>query len=105
MKVSSLFLHHSDGRSNVSLEFNVGRDINEAANDIRDRVSGLLDDLPPEAEPPDIRKVDSSDEVIMWLGIESDRMSSMDLTDYAKRYLQDGAYYRRSRTHPYWRRT
>jgi multidrug efflux pump len=78
-----------DGRSTITIEFSIGRDIDGAANDIRDRVSGILDQLPVEAEPPDIQKVDSSDDVIMWLNLVSDRMTVPELTDYARRYLVD----------------
>lgn len=79
----------SDGRSSISIEFNTGRDIDGAANDIRDRVSTLYDDLPEEADPPEIQKVDSSDDVILWLNLSSDTMTVPELTDYADRYLVD----------------
>jgi multidrug efflux pump len=79
----------SDGRSRINIEFDVGRDIEAAANDVRDRVSGIADDLPEEADPPDIQKADSSDDVILWLNLVSDNMDVLELTDYAKRYLQD----------------
>jgi multidrug efflux pump len=78
-----------DGRSAISIEFDIGRDIDGAANDVRDRVSGILDQLPVEADPPDIQKVDSNEDVIMWLNLVSDRMSVPELTDYARRYLVD----------------
>ncbi len=78
-----------DGRSNITIEFSIDRDIDGAANDIRDRVSGILDQLPDEAEPPDIQKVDSSDDVIMWLNLASPQMTVPELTDYARRYLVD----------------
>ena len=78
-----------DGRSRITIEFKPGRDVDAAANDIRDRVSGVVDNLPEEAEPPDIRKADSSDDVIIWLSLYSDRMSSLELTDFAERYLVD----------------
>jgi multidrug efflux pump len=78
-----------DGDSDVTLEFEVGRDLDAAANDIRDRISGLLNNLPEEADPPEVRKVDSSDDVILWMNLVSDRMSTLELTDYARRYLQD----------------
>ncbi len=78
-----------DGRSTVTVEFDVNRDIDDAANDIRDRVSSILDDLPEEAEPPDIQKVNADDDVIMWMNLESDRMTVPELTDYADRYLVD----------------
>ncbi|MCC6598766.1 MAG: efflux RND transporter permease subunit [Alphaproteobacteria bacterium] len=79
----------SDGRSRINIEFDVDRDIEAAANDVRDRVSGIVDNLPEEADPPDIQKADSSDDVILWLNLTSDRLDMLELTDYAKRYLQD----------------
>ncbi len=78
-----------DGRSAITIEFSIDRDIDGAANDIRDRVSAVLDQLPVEAEPPNIQKVDSNEDVIMWLNLVSDRMSVPELTDYASRYLVD----------------
>ncbi|EGV28729.1 acriflavin resistance protein [Thiorhodococcus drewsii AZ1] len=78
-----------DGRSRITVEFDIDRDIDGAANDIRDRVSSVLDQLPDEAEPPEIEKVDSNEDVIMWLNLVSDRMSVPELTDYARRYLVD----------------
>ena len=79
----------SDGRSRINIEFDVKRDIEAATNDIRDRVSGVIDNLPEEADPPDIQKADSSDDVILWLNVTSDRLDNLQLTDYAKRYFQD----------------
>lgn len=79
----------SDGRSRINIEFDVSRNIEAATNDIRDRVSGVIDNLPDDASPPDIQKADSSDDVILWLNVTSDRLDTLELTDYAKRYLQD----------------
>ncbi|SMF77248.1 multidrug efflux pump [Tistlia consotensis] len=81
--------YSEDGRSRISIEFNANRDVNAAANDIRDRVSGVVDNLPADADPPDIQKADSSDDVIIWLNLASDRMNVLQLTDYADRYLVD----------------
>ena len=78
-----------EGQSTITIEFSTGRNVDGAANDIRDRVSGIIDDLPDEADPPEIQKVDSNDDVIMWLNLVSDRMSVPELTDYADRYLVD----------------
>ncbi len=78
-----------DGLSTVTVEFDTGRDIEAAANDIRDRVSAILGDLPDEADPPEIQKVDANENVIMWLNLVSDRLAVPDLTDYADRYLVD----------------
>src|SRR5690606_35897292 len=51
-----------DGRSRVTLEFSVGRDVDDAANDVRDRVSGILNDLPEEADPPEVEKANSDND-------------------------------------------
>ncbi|WP_297895898.1 efflux RND transporter permease subunit [Shewanella sp.] len=79
----------SDGRSQVTLEFDISRNIEDAANDVRDRISGLLDNLPEEADPPEVQKANGGDEVIMWLNLVSDQMTTLELTDYTRRYLAD----------------
>ena len=78
-----------DGRSNITIRFDVGHDIDAAANDVRDRVARVSDDLPDEAEPPEIQKVDANEDVILWLNLSSDRLSIPELSDYARRYLVD----------------
>ncbi len=78
-----------DGRSQINIEFNLARDIDAAANDVRDRVSRIYDNLPEEADLPEVEKVDSNEDVIMWLNLTSDRLSVPELTDYADRYLVD----------------
>ncbi|PSW18063.1 multidrug transporter AcrB [Photobacterium sanctipauli] len=78
-----------DGRSSVTLQFSLSRDIDAAANDVRDRISGILNNLPDEADPPEVQKASGSSEVIMWLNVVSDRMDTLALTDYARRYLVD----------------
>ena len=78
-----------DERSDIRVEFNISRDIDAAANDIRDRVSRVVDQLPREADPPEIAKVDATRSSIMFLNLTSDRHSGLELTDYADRYLID----------------
>ena len=87
--IDSIESQSEDGRSRITIRFNVSRDVDGAANDVRDRVSGVLDRLPDEAEAPDIQKVDSSDDVIMWLNLASERMTVPELSDFAERYLAD----------------
>ena len=76
-------------RSRINIEFTLGRDIESAANDVRDRVSRVLGDLPVEADPPEVAKVDTGSDAIMWLSLGSTRRSQLEVTDYAKRYLVD----------------
>ena len=78
-----------DGLSRVTIEFSINRDIDAAANDVRDRIAGIQDDLPVEADPPEVQKVDSNDDVIIWQNLASTKMSVPELTDYARRYLVD----------------
>ncbi|MES2729063.1 MAG: efflux RND transporter permease subunit [Pseudomonadota bacterium] len=77
----------SDGQARVTLEFSIDRDIDDATNDVRDRVSGIADDLPDEADPPDVQKTNADDEVIAWYSLVSEKHSVPELTDYAERYL------------------
>lgn len=78
-----------DGISKVTIEFSVDQDVNESANDVRDRIAGIQDDLPDEADPPEVQKVDSNDDVIIWQNLSSDTMTVPELTDYADRFLVD----------------
>ena len=78
-----------DERSDVRIEFALSRDIDAAANDVRDRVSRVVDQLPTEADAPEISKADSSTQSVMWLNLTSDRMSGLEITDFADRYLVD----------------
>jgi len=78
-----------DGESSVTIEFSVDRDIDAAANDVRDRIAGITDNLPDAAEPPEVQKVDSNDDVIIWQNLTSTEMTVAELTDYARRYLVD----------------
>ncbi len=78
-----------DGRSSIDLEFDPGRSVDEAANDVRDRVARVADQLPEEADPPDIGKVDSNADPIMYVNLSSDTMSVLELTDYADRVLSE----------------
>ena len=74
-------------RSSIRIEFDISRDIDGAANDVRDRISRVVNDLPEEADPPEVVKADTNTDPVMWLNISSDRISTLELTDYAERYL------------------
>jgi multidrug efflux pump len=78
-----------DGTSSIQIEFDISRDLDSAANDVRDRVSGLLRNLPENADPPDVQKADASEETVMFLALSSDKRTSIELTDFAQRYLED----------------
>lgn len=87
--VEKLTSSSADERADIRLEFSMDRDIDAAANDVRDRVSRVVDQLPTEADPPEIAKADSSSQSIMFLNLQSDRMNGMEITDFADRYMVD----------------
>jgi multidrug efflux pump len=87
--IKNIVSSSKDGRSDISIEFNVARDIDAAANDVRDRVSRVLDNLPNEADPPEVTKAGAGDDTIMWFNLVSNNMGLLELTDYANRYLID----------------
>ena len=64
-----------DGRSSIDLEFDPSRDVDAAANDVRDRVARVASDLPEEADPPEIGKVDFNAEPVIWLNLSSDTLN------------------------------
>ena len=72
-----------DGRSNINLEFAPERSVDEAANDVRDRVARVVSALPPEADPPEIAKVDFNAEPVIWVNLSSSTLDVLELTDYA----------------------
>jgi multidrug efflux pump len=76
-----------DGRSSINLEFAPDRPVDEAANDVRDRVSRVAAQLPVEADPPEIGKVDFGAEPIIYVNLSSDTLNVLELTDYAERVL------------------
>lgn len=79
----------SDGRSSITVEFELGRDIDAAANDVRDRVSRASRRLPEEAERPQVTKADSETTPLVYMSVGGEAMSHMDTTDYAERYIVD----------------
>lgn len=79
----------ADGRSRVSLEFDISRDIDEAANDVRDRVSRVVNRLPEEADSPRISKRGAGGSIDLIIGLSHPTMSQMELTDFADRNLLD----------------
>ncbi|MEG3179586.1 efflux RND transporter permease subunit [Sphingomonas sp. LT1P40] len=78
-----------DGSSDVSIEFRPGRDIDSAANDVRDRVGSVIEDLPEEALAPEVRKVDADSQPILFLVVSRPGWTRLQLSDYVDRNLLD----------------
>jgi len=78
-----------EGKSTVTIEFLPRRNLDNAVNDVRDKVSRYLNRLPAEADSPIIAKFDSDSMPILMIAVTSDKMSRMDVTDYVNRYMLD----------------
>jgi multidrug efflux pump len=87
--IDNIVSRSRDGRADITIEFAASRNIDAAANDVRDRVQGVLGQLPVEADPPEIRKVDVDAQPLMWLNLIHPGWDVMELTDYAERILVD----------------
>jgi multidrug efflux pump len=77
------------GFSQISIEFVLGRDLDAAAADVRDRVSAVRGELPEEAEPPVFRKAGAEAQAMMWITLTSQTRDRKALTDLAVRRLTD----------------
>ncbi len=75
--------------SQITVTFLTTRDVEGAANDVRDRVARIKKTLPKAADDPVVSKIEADAQPVMWLALTSERMSAMELTDYADRYLTD----------------
>ena len=78
-----------NGRATINIEFDTDIDLDAAANDIRERVARIVDNLPEEANAPQILKQAAGFTTTMWLSLSSSTWSDLELGDYAERYLVD----------------
>jgi len=79
----------SDGRSSITVEFELGIDMDNAANDVRDRVSRAIRNLPPDADPPIISKADANAETILTVTVQSTKRDLLELTDIANNVVKE----------------
>ena len=78
-----------NGRSTIRIEFDTDIDLDSATNDVRDRVSRVVDNLPEDAKAPEILKQAAGFTTTMWISLSSTTWSDLELGDYARRYLVD----------------
>ncbi|NRG19746.1 efflux RND transporter permease subunit [Rhizobiales bacterium] len=77
------------GRSRTTIEFETGRDIDEASNDVRDAVGRVRSNLPDDVDEPQVVKSDSDADPVMRLAVTSDNMTTAEITDYVDRFIHD----------------
>ncbi|SEQ07455.1 multidrug efflux pump [Loktanella sp. DSM 29012] len=71
------------------ITFRQGRDVDQAASDVRAAVQAVSGDLPEEADEPQVAKNDSQGDPVVWMTMTSDTLSAPELTDYADRFVTD----------------
>lgn len=79
----------ADGRSTIKIEFDLGMDMDNAANDIRDKVSQAIRRLPPDTDPPIVQKSDADSQTIFSLTVQSEKRSLLELSDIGLNIFKD----------------
>ncbi|KAB7731279.1 MMPL family transporter [Rudanella paleaurantiibacter] len=78
-----------DGRSSITVEFELDVNIEDAANDVRDRVSRAVANLPPDADPPVVAKADADASPIYFIQLLSSKRSLLEVNDIANRQFRE----------------
>jgi len=78
-----------DEISQIRVEFNLSRDMESAANDVREKVSRAIPRLPKDSEQPRVAKSDTDARAILWIGFTSEQLDSIALNDYLDRNIID----------------
>lgn len=79
----------AEGRSRITIEFNLSEDLEAAANDVRDKVSGARRRLPEDAEPPTVNKADADSDPIVFLNINSEERDLLELSAIAENTFKE----------------
>lgn len=87
--VAKLTSSSQDEFSRINVEFSLDRDLDAAANDVREAISRVTSRLPDEAEAPQVAKVDDAAEPIIYVNFSSTARNALELTDYVERYVTD----------------
>jgi multidrug efflux pump len=87
--VDKLTSQSRDENASVNVQFTADRNVDDAANDVRDRVSRVMNRLPQEADAPQIQKTESGSDPVLIVIISSSKRNGLELTDYAERNLVD----------------
>lgn len=87
--IRSLTSQSRDGRSNITVEFELEVDLETAANDVRDKVSGAMRRLPKDIDAPTVSKADADAQPIFGVSLRSDKRSLIDLSMYADQYYKE----------------
>ncbi len=87
--VKILRSNSTDGRSTITIEFLPTIDLNDAANDVRDKVSRAVRNLPPDADPPQVNKADADAETILSITVQSNKRGLLELSQIGNNMFKE----------------
>lgn len=87
--IKSLTSTSADGRSSISVEFELGVDMEAAANDVRDKMSQVVRRLPPDIDAPVVSKADADAETIIVITAQSDSRDLLSLSDIGNNLIKE----------------
>jgi multidrug efflux pump len=88
--VKNITSNSAQGLSTITVEFELNVDLEKAANDVRDKVSQAVSNLPQDIDaPPIVSKADADSDPIIILQLQSERKGLLELTDYAENVVQE----------------
>lgn len=87
--IKSLSSISTDGRSTITVEFGLETDLEAAANDVRDKVSRAVSNIPPDADPPIVTKADADSQPIIALRIYSEKRNLLELSEIADNIFKE----------------
>jgi multidrug efflux pump len=87
--IKSLTSVSRDGRSTITVEFDIDVDLETAANDVRDKVSRAISQLPPDVENPIVSKADADASPIVFMNLQSDTRNLLQLSDFAENLFKE----------------
>jgi len=79
----------SEDRSQIRVEFDIGADLEAAANDVRDKVAQAARQLPADADPPVVEKADADAEPVLFVRVQSPTRSILEVNDFADRVIRE----------------
>jgi multidrug efflux pump len=87
--IETIASRSQDGRSEITIEFRAGMNVDAVANDVRDRVAGVLGDLPEDIIPPEVRKVDADAMPIIFFFVRAPTWEPIKLGEFTQRAVVD----------------
>ncbi|HMO39232.1 MAG TPA: efflux RND transporter permease subunit [Saprospiraceae bacterium] len=87
--IRSITSRSQEGGSSITIEFNLSVSLEDAANDVRDKVSQVVRRLPPDVDPPVVSKADADSSPIMFINVQSTNRSLLELSSIAENVFKE----------------